>query len=65
MNIKQELVQAKISAITAVFSDYGNAVYRDTQNYNALLATQSEYTDEEITLVARQTLGMQFRVRGL
>jgi hypothetical protein len=58
MTTKQELVQAKISAITAVFSDYGNAVYRDTQNYNALLATQSEFTDEEITLVARQTLGM-------
>ena len=58
MNIKEELVQAKISAITAVFSDYGNAVYRDTNNYNALLATQSEYTDEEITLVARQILGM-------
>ena len=65
MTTKQELVQAKISAITSVFSDYGNAVYRDTQNYNALLATQSEFSDEEITLVARQTLGMQFRVRGL
>jgi hypothetical protein len=52
------LVQAKISAITSVFSDYGNVVYRDTNNYNALLATQSEFTDEEITLVARQTLGM-------
>ncbi len=58
MTTKQELVQAKISAITSVFSDYGNAVYRDTQNYNALLATQTEFSDEEITLVARQTLGM-------
>jgi hypothetical protein len=58
MTTKQELVQAKISVITSAFSDYGNAVYRDTQNYNALLATQTEFSDEEITLVARQTLGM-------
>ncbi len=58
MTTKQELVQAKISVITSAFSDYGNAVFRDTQTYNALLSTQSEFTDEEITLVARQTLGM-------
>jgi hypothetical protein len=58
MTTKEELVQAKISAITAVFSDWAGAVYRDTQTYNALLAIQSEFTDEEITLVARQTLGM-------
>ena len=56
MTTKEELVQAKISAITAVFSDYGNAVYRDTQTYNELLAGQSEFTDEEISELARQAL---------
>jgi hypothetical protein len=58
MTTKEELVQAKISAITAVFSDYGNAVYRDTQAYNALLSTQTEYSDDEITQVALSKLGM-------
>ena len=56
MTTKEELVQAKISAITAIFSDYGNAVYRDTQTYNELLAGQSEFTDEEISELARQAL---------
>lgn len=59
MTTKDELVQAKISAITAVFSDWAGAVARDTNTYNALLATQSEFTDEEISQIARQTLGMK------
>lgn len=49
MELFEKLVSLKTDAHTAYFSDDGDAVRRDEETYRAALASQTEYTDEEIT----------------
>jgi hypothetical protein len=45
----EKLVSLKTDTHTALFSDDGSAVKRDEEKYQNALASQSEFTDEEIT----------------
>lgn len=54
MNILPKLIEAKVDAWSSVFSDDGSAVKRDNDYYNSLLASQTEYTDEQVGVFASQ-----------
>ena len=45
----EKLVSLKTDTHTALFSDDGSAVKRDEERYQNALASQDEFTDEEIT----------------
>lgn len=45
----EKLVSLKTDTHTARFSDDGDAIRRDEETYQNALASQSEFTDEEIT----------------
>ena len=45
----EKLVNLRTEAHTARFSDDGGAIARDEKTYQDALASQSEFTDEEIT----------------
>ena len=45
----EKLVSLKTDTHTARFSDDGGAIARDEETYRNALASQSEFTDEEIT----------------
>jgi hypothetical protein len=44
----EKLVSLKTDCHTALFSDDGSAVKRDEATYQNVLASQDEFTDEEI-----------------
>jgi hypothetical protein len=48
------LVNAKLGAMSAVFSDWAGAVQRDGFAYATLLGEQSEYTDEQVSELANK-----------
>ncbi len=48
------LVNAKLSAMSAYFSDWAGAIQRDGFAYATLLAEQSEYTDEQVSELANK-----------
>lgn len=48
----ESLVNARLNAMTAIWSDDYHAVSRDWQTYTELLDSQTEFTDEQITAVA-------------
>ena len=50
----ESLVNAKLGAMSAVFSDWAGAVQRDGFAYATLLGEQSEYTDEQVSELANQ-----------
>jgi hypothetical protein len=54
MNILPNLIQAKVDAWSSVFSDDASCVARDNRYYAELLASQNEYTDEEVGVFASQ-----------
>jgi hypothetical protein len=54
MTTLANLIEAKVDAWSSVYSDDGSAVKRDNDYYDALLAGQSEFTDEEISVFAGQ-----------
>jgi 7,8-dihydro-6-hydroxymethylpterin-pyrophosphokinase len=54
MNNLPKLIEAKIDAWSSVFSDDASCVKRDNDYYNSLIASQSEYTDEEVSAFASQ-----------
>lgn len=54
MNILPELIQAKLDTWTAPFSDDASAIKRDEQRYASLLASQAEYTDEQVGVYVAQ-----------
>lgn len=45
----ETLVRLKTDTHTALFSDDGDAVKRDEERYQNALASQDEFTDEQIT----------------
>jgi hypothetical protein len=45
----EKLVRLKTDTHTALFSDDGSAVKRDEERYQNALASQDEFTDEQIT----------------
>ena len=45
----EALVRLKTDCHTALFSDDGSAVKRDTERYEKALASQYYFTDEQIT----------------
>ena len=45
----EKLFQLKLDTITARFSDDGGAIARDEKRYQDALASQSEFSDEEIS----------------
>ena len=49
MTNKENLVDAKLDCWTAGFSDDFSAQKRDDETYARLLASQTEFTDEEIS----------------
>ena len=54
MNILPALIEAKLDTWTAAFSDDPSAQKRDDATYANLLASQTEYTDEEIGVFVGQ-----------
>jgi hypothetical protein len=54
MNNLPNLIQAKVDAWSSVFSDDASCVARDNRYYAELLASQNEYTDEEVGVFASQ-----------
>jgi hypothetical protein len=48
----QKLVEAKLDVFTSVWSDDFNAPKRDAERYDALLNSQTEFTNEQIAEVA-------------
>jgi hypothetical protein len=48
------LIEAKLDTMTAGFSDDPSAQKRDDAHYASLLASQSEYLDDEISVYAGQ-----------
>ena len=48
----QKLVEAKLDVFTSIWSDDLDAPKRDAEKYASLLASQTEYTDEDIYPVA-------------
>ena len=49
MELFEQLVSLKTDTHTALMSDDGSAVKRDEERYQNALASQDEYTDEQIT----------------
>lgn len=54
MNILPNLIQAKLDTWTAPFSDDASAIKRDEEFYANLLASQNEFTDEEVGVFVAQ-----------
>ena len=54
MNNLPNLIQAKVDAWSSVFSDDASCIKRDNERYNAMLASQTEYTDEQVAVFAGQ-----------
>ena len=54
MNNLPNLIQAKVDAWSSVFSDDASCVARDNRYYAELLASQNEYTDEQVGVFASQ-----------
>jgi hypothetical protein len=54
MNILPKLIEAKLDTWTAAFSDDPSAQKRDDEHYANLLASQTEYTDEEVGVFVAQ-----------
>jgi len=50
----QKLVEAKLDVFTSVWSDDFNAPKRDAERYDALLNSQTEFTNEQIAEVAAE-----------
>lgn len=48
------LIEAKLDAMSAGFSDDPSAQKRDAETYRNLLASQSEYLDDEVSVYAGQ-----------
>jgi hypothetical protein len=48
------LIEAKLDVMTSGFSDDPSAVKRDKETYLNLLASQSEYLDDEVSAYAGQ-----------
>jgi len=49
--LKEQLVDAKLDTWTACFSDDPSAQKRDDARWNSLFASQTEYTDQEISAI--------------
>lgn len=54
MNILPRLIEAKLNTWTAAFSDDPSAQKRDDETYATLLASQNQFTDEEIGVYVGQ-----------
>ncbi len=54
MNNLPNLIQAKVDAWSSVFSDDASCIKRDNDYYDYLIASQTEYTDEEVSVFASQ-----------
>ena len=54
MNILPKLIEAKLDTWTAPFSDDASVIKRDNEYYASLLASQTEYTDEEVGIFVAQ-----------
>lgn len=50
----ENLVNAKLGAMSAYFSDWAGAIQRDGFAYATLLAEQTEYTDEQVSELANK-----------
>lgn len=54
MNNLPNLIQAKVDAWSSVFSDDASCIKRDNDYYDYLIASQTEFTDEEVSVFAGQ-----------
>lgn len=61
----QKLVRAKLDTYTAAFSDDFDAQKRDDETYASLLASQSEYTDELISVMASEVWNGGMKIEDL